>query len=330
MKGKDARSKKILENQGSLFGQREIVNNEFTYDRIIINLLEMPKKNPHHYLLTTVTNEAENLSPNGYILALSNQNLFVPSQKEKLKQFFESFELAGEINFENLKGKGEIQNYLYIFRRKRTDKENISQLLNGGFEQRSEKSRGSFINFHLNGNLEQFNHINIFTKEFKNCFNIKASTTPVYHKDLSNGFIFNFNQEIIVDGILLKTKTNDPGQVTHPNFFKNLTNNCRPFEHFFKIENITDFNLEEERSISNGLFETDLPVHHKFQYVLIVHFPENNAERVEIIPSSSFLSQREQYGVAFYQYFDLSLRLMALTLISLESFLTLRLVSKLF
>ena len=88
------------------------------YNRVLLNITDLPKKNPHHYLIQKIFSENETLKRSGYLFVSTNQNLFVPSQSERVEQLLETLKLEAIFNFEGIKGKGEVPNFIYIFFRK--------------------------------------------------------------------------------------------------------------------------------------------------------------------------------------------------------------------
>ncbi len=286
----------LAPRQTSLFGfEQEESGGNRAYDRLVINLLHSPKKNPHHYLVQQISDQIDQLKDNGFLYVFTNQKLFVPSQTERVKQLLEQLDLKAEINFEDLKGKGEIQDHLFIFLK--NTKKQFPLTFN-------KKEKKTFVSFKWSGKLAQFNILNQFSKELFKCFETKHPSTPVYLKEISETTEFKLNQEIILDGKLLNQKVGDDNKITHPSFIKNLTTKTRPLDYFFKIENIE----ENQQNTENHslLFQNLSTVEDLYNYVLIVHLPNGNAEQVEIIPSTAYLAKKESYGVAYYQYFGLT------------------------
>jgi hypothetical protein len=291
-----SKADQLSPRQTSLFGlDIEDKDHNKVYDRLVINLLNTPKKNPHHYLVQQITEQLDQVSDEGFIYVFTNQKLFVPSQTERTKQLLEQVCIKAEINFEDLKGKGEIQDYLFIL--KKPSRRSLAEKTN-------RKEKKTFASFKWSGNLTQFNLLNSFSKELFECFENKLPSTPLYLKEISNSTEFKLNQEIVLDGKLLRQKVGDDNQITHPAFIKNLTTKTKPLDHFFKIETIED---QPSEDINNSLlFKSFSSVEDLYDYVLVVHLPNGNAEQVEIIPSTAYLAKKESYGVAYYQYFGLT------------------------
>ena len=292
--------------QTSLFGfDQEDQQLSPSYDRLVINLINSPKKNPHHYLVNKITEQLNQVNENGYIYVFTNQRLFVPSQTDRTKILLDQLDLKVEINFEDLKGKGEIQDHLFIFK-KPTKKNFLSQAA------ANRKEKKTFTSFKWSGDLTQFNLLNSFSKELFECFESKHPSTPLYLKEISSSTIFKLNQEIILEGKLLNQSTGNDDQITHPSFMKNLTAKTKPLDHFFKIETIEDQPTEQ---VNNSLLFKNLSsAEDLYNYVLIVHLPDGNAEKVEIIPSTSYLAKKQNYGVAYHQYFGLIPKLSGLNI----------------
>ena len=235
-------SKKIIEKQPSLFGSTVIRDNHFAYDRIVLNLTQFPKNNTHHFLMNKIQEKLPELKEGGFLIALSTKKLFIPSLSERVEELLKGFKLESVLTFENLKGRGEIPPYLYVLsRRSQVEAQKLSlpgQLLISSI---SEQSKGiqkhPCLSFRIHGTLRTFSHFSIINQAFKDFFkNKQSSTTPVYHKELSEDFTFEFYQDAMIDGQLINTTSKDTSRVTHPSFFKNLMRSCYPMNHFFQIE----------------------------------------------------------------------------------------------
>ena len=280
--------------QTSLFTNGHKKDKKTVYDRLVLNLVNLPKANPHHFLFSKINDVLPELNRNGYIYVFTDQKLFVPSQSERINHLLKNLEIKAEFEFKDLKGKGEIQDHLYVLRKK-------DNILNNLIEENKRKK--TFSKFSWSGSLKQFNIINTLCDELHETFNIKSPSTPFYLKELDGNIEFKLNPEIIFNGKLLSQNSLTDQKVTHPSFLKSLTQSTRPLEHFFKIEAI---NQEEDTGLKESiLFSSSIPVEDKYNYVLIVHLPNSSAESVEIVPSSSYLAKKSSYGIAYYQYFGL-------------------------
>jgi hypothetical protein len=86
-----------------------------SYDRVVLNLCQFPKNNPQHYLMTQILDQVKYLKPNGYLYVLSSKKLFVPSLRERLEPILNELKAEAIFDLENLKGRGELGSYIYVF-----------------------------------------------------------------------------------------------------------------------------------------------------------------------------------------------------------------------
>ena len=287
--------------QGSEFAQTSLFdgfNNEAKkplYHRVVLNLLDLPKKNPHHYLTNQIINEFEKITSNGYLIILTNQKLFVPSYQEKVKQVLQVGSLEAELNFEKLKNKGEVPDLIYIF----SKNEETNKFLSNDIE----SNKSSHISFSFEGKLSQFQLLRLFSKELNFIWNNKKPTTPIYQKDLDRNFILKFHQSVVLDGKILENENQSQNSITHPNFYRNLATNSLTLDNFFKIE--AHGNKVTPSTEKDYLFTTS-HIEDKAPYVLIVHTPDYLANSIEIVHSDAIEAKKQQYGEAFYQYYNLT------------------------
>ena len=82
--------------------------------------------------------------------------------------------LEAEFNLEGLQNKGEVPDYIYIFSK------NAKQ--NKFLENQGLDNKSSYLSFSLEGQLNQFQLLQIFSKELQNIWINKKSTTPIYQK----------------------------------------------------------------------------------------------------------------------------------------------------
>lgn len=270
------------------------------YERIVVSLTDLPKNNPHHYLITQINLLQKNLKENGHVVVLTNQNLFVPSQSERVDQFLKNFKLEGLFHFESLKGKGEIPEFIYILRKK--DEKSI--------QARSlAKIKETCATFSFEGNLSQFNKFSLITEELQKFFAERnCISTPIYQKEFGKELCFKFHQDAVLDGKLLSTiNQKDTSKMYHPSFFKNLTTTCLTLDHFFKVDTIQPENgLDVPRMVGgNELLGLRVKVEEVYPLALVVNYSDSSNVKLEIIPSDTLKSKFEQNGSAFFQYFGL-------------------------
>jgi hypothetical protein len=289
--------------QMSMFGQAEEAAKELIYDRVMLNITTFPKKNPHHYLLSKINSLHSSLSKDGFAFVFSNQKLFVPSQSEKVEQLLNIFKIEAQFNFEGLKGKGEIPNYLYIFTKRPSTK--VTKELYTNF---SKLQKESCLNFKWDGNLTMFSKFQKLVTETENFFQSKnAQTTPIYQSEIEENLTFEFHQDAILEGKLLSSQSSDSSQVTHPKFFRNLTKSSVPMDQFFVIDNINEneSNTNKRQSLTSDLLGITYRNEDKYPLVLIVDYSNEADIKLELASMETYKAKLEQYGIAYYQYFGL-------------------------
>ena len=109
-------------------GQQSLLQNECcTYDRIILNLTQFPKNNPHHFLLNQIQMKEKELKSSGMMIVLSTKKLFIPSLSDKVEELLKTFKIESVLTFEHLKGRGEIPAYIYVLsKRDKPNHQNLS------------------------------------------------------------------------------------------------------------------------------------------------------------------------------------------------------------
>lgn len=292
--------------QMAMFQDYEI-KSELSYDRIFMCVSDLPKTNPHHFLLNKISSQTEYLKDDGVFIVMTNQKIFVPSKNNQIGQFLKSFKIEARFNLEDLSHKGEIPSFIYLISKKNL--KNNNKLSFNSFSESLGVNKESCLSFRLSGNLSLFGKFSLFVDEVKNFLDNKpALTTPIYQKELSDELSFEFNQDAILEGRLLNLASSDPGKVTHPNFFKNLTKSCIPLSYFFQINSITPAvgQRTPKQTVTTDLLGLKIKHEEQYPFVLIVNqqSPENVC--IELIHSDSYRSKLEKYGQAFYQYFGLT------------------------
>ena len=243
MREKNAHSVEESNGQMSMFNSTEI-KKELLYKRIVLNLTQLPKKNPHHFLLNRINQEVKFLHSDGLIYVFSNQNLFVPSQSEKVEQFLNKLKLEASFNFENLKGRGEIPSNLYIFSN-RKPKEKYLNFNN------APSPIESCLTFRWSGYLSSFHKFSDLVFELEKIFKTKnPHTTPLYQEQISDDVSFEFHQDAILEGKLLHSNNQDPTKITRPNLCRNLAKSCLPFDQRVTLlQACWDLNLKKLKTI---------------------------------------------------------------------------------
>lgn len=274
-----------------------------SYDRIILNLTNLPKKNPHHYLLNQISQQINELNQDGLILVFSNQKLFIPSQSDKVEQLLKDLHIEAHFNMEELKGKGEISNFLYVFSKRKvqplSDSSSFSSSLNVFYN----NSKESCLTFRWSGELSTFQKFELFVEELNTFFEKKSSSSAsVFTSELDQQLQFQFHQDAVVEGKLMSSNNSTEDHITHPTFFNNLTKACSPLEHFFIIEVLEN---HRQQQYTNGLLGINNSIEEKYPIVLIVNHVNPKDIQLELIPSNTYKAKQESYGTAFSQYFGL-------------------------
>jgi hypothetical protein len=288
-------------HQQSSFFDMGGVPAEQAFDRLVLNLTELPKTNPHHYLLQQIYAQRSFLNSDSYLYVFTNQNLFVPSSSEKVDQLLKEFKLEALFNLENLKGKGEIAHYIYIFSPRTAERAKPIKLL-----EVNRATKESCLSFEFKGNLSRFNKFNKFVEEFSSF--VKGKSTPVYSEKIDEDLYFDFHQDAVLEGKLVSSSGGkDKGQMAHPSFFKNLTKSCITLENFFQLEQISHTDIySDKKNIASELLGLSIDPIKKYPLLLIINQSDPLQSFIEITTSDSFRAKVEQYGTAYYYYFGLT------------------------
>ena len=297
---------KYLKSAANETGQMSLLNSDLksahkVFDRIVLNLTTLPKKNPHHYFLGQVNNQLKELDKNGYLYVFSNQKLFVPSHSEKIEQLLKDTKVEAIFNLDQLVGRGEIANYLYIFKKRKVSSDQLF------FNPVKTSEKESCLSFRWSGDLDRFNKFDSLVSEFSTFMSTKSSvSTPVYQAEPMENISFDFHQDAILDGLLLSSTSNDTNNITHPSFFKNLTKACVPFDHFFQIETLSgDYSSSKKTSLTSDLLGISVRSEERFPLLLIVNYTNSKDIKLELTTSDVYQAKLEQYGMAYFQYFGI-------------------------
>jgi hypothetical protein len=255
-----------------------------TYDRVVLNLCQFPKNNPQHYLMTQIMEQVKYLKPNGYLFVLSSKKLFVPSLRERLEPVLKELKTEAIFDFENVKGKGELGSYLYVFR-----KQNRSL---------NEKQLCSY--FRISAELQNFQQFASITEHLRSFYLSHLMEMPAMAQlDFPDTFRIEFFLEAVVNGMLIHSTNEDSSRITHPSYFKSLLGSCIPLDTVFEIRSLhaEDKHLNKENSLNLGL-KRDI------SYFLVVDF-RNADVNLELHPMDTFRSIHSDYGATLCSYFQL-------------------------
>ena len=261
------------------------------HDRIILNLAELPKNNPHHYLLAQLHTQYNLLQEQGFLYVMTNQQFFIPSRSGKVEEILEKYKLEACFDLEQLKGRGEIPSYIYIFKKRKTPGNSISE---------------TSYRFNFRGDLTIFNKFFNFAEEIEHFFvNRNAHTTPIYQKEVGKNLFLEYHQDAIVEGKLISSLSHNADNTTHPNFFKNLTRTCIPLDNFFNIESLGQNQRPNKQYLPADFLGFNLKQEERYPLALIVNQLDPKNIRLELVDSKSLTAKKEKYGHAYFQYFGL-------------------------
>ncbi|MCY4644444.1 MAG: hypothetical protein OXB88_07480 [Bacteriovoracales bacterium] len=304
-------SKRIAKKQQSFFDPTIFKDTRFAYDRIVLNLTQFPKNNPHHFLISKIQDKISELKNDGFLVVLSAKKLFIPSLSEKVEELLKILKIEGVLTFKNLKGKGEIPPYLYILsKRKESEGSKLSLenqfLVNSVSGQNEKIQKHPCFSFRINGELKTFGRFSMINKAFRDFFkNKKSNTTPIYRKELSKDLSFEFYQDAIINGRLVNTTNKDTSKVTHPNFFKSLIRSCYQMGHFFQIDPIPMGNEKSKTLLSQDLLGIKFEPEDQYSDILVLDYKNKSNLHLEFVPKDTLKSKQDEYGRAFYSYFGL-------------------------
>lgn len=260
-----------------------------TYDRVVLNLTQLPKNNPYHWILGQIDSETKNLKPGATMFVLTSKNLFAPSQKDRLAQVLEGLELKAVFELEQLKGKGELGSWLYVFRRRASQMAPISA-----------DKRESVAWFRFTGEMNSFQDFVEITEVLRTFYLSHLGDVPaLWHQEWSNGFRLEFFQDALINGHLIHSAHEDQTRVTHPRFFKNLLSTSVPLDSVFDLRQIDP---EEWSSPgSNGLGIG--PLRCGGATFLVVDFRDPAGVTAELFPADTFRSVYYERGASQCHYF---------------------------
>ncbi|MCB9091763.1 MAG: hypothetical protein H6621_03460 [Halobacteriovoraceae bacterium] len=290
--------------QGQLLLE-EISQQESSYDRIVVSQVVNKKRNTHFYLLQKIQEQAKNLKEDGYIVVLTNQNLFIHSQKEKTKSLLKNFNLETVIQLQDVSLKGEFPPYIYLLSKKSSCERYTAK--------NKELERYSCFNFRVIAQLDSYNDFASITNQLNGFFEKHLDNAPAfYREDFYKGFQMEFFQNAIINGELIQSTSDDSSHITHPHFFKKMMKNCLPFGYFFELNSL---NIEEVLHGKNKS-QDQLKFQHYSQssldyedfngkLILILNFNNVSDVKIEITTFDLLKSKSYQYGITSCYYYIL-------------------------
>ncbi|MFZ4712239.1 MAG: hypothetical protein ACOYL6_00890 [Bacteriovoracaceae bacterium] len=266
---------------------------ETRYDRIILNMVDFPKNNAHYHLVAQIEKEGSFLKEEGFLFVLSTQKLFVPSLKDKVEALLKDYTLETSINMDELLGRGEVAPYLYIFSKPK-------KKLSG----QAHKKR-QMLSFRIMGELQTFQQFTQVTDTL-NSFYLEhlTDTPPLFHKEIESGLRFEFYQDAIVEGRLINSSSKDSTKITHPNFFRNLTNTCVGLDNFFSIKPVNAHFFEKsEKEDKLGI---EVKFADTFLYLMIIDQRNPGQTKLELTTFETFKHKMAEYGTGLCHYYGLT------------------------
>ncbi len=255
-----------------------------TYDRVVLNLCQFPKNNPQHYLMSQILDQVKFLKPNGYLFVLSSKKLFVPSLRERLEPVLKELKTEAIFDLENVKGKGELGSYIYIFRKKN----------------KAEADKQLCSYFRISAELENFQQFAAITEHLRSFYLSHLSEVPpMAHLDFQDSFRVEFFQEAVVNGMLIHSASEDSSRITHPSYFKGLLASCVPLDTIFEIKS-----LQAEEKNFNRDHGLNLGLKRDVSYFIVVDFRHGDVN-LELHPMDTFRSIHSDYGETQCSYFQL-------------------------
>ena len=256
-----------------------------TYDRVVLNLCHFPKNNPQHYLMAQIQDQVRYLKNDGYLFVLSSKKLFVPSLRERLEPVLKELKTEAIFDLENIKGKGEIGSYIYVFRKRPTPTSSVKQLCSY---------------FRISADLNSFQEFSSVSEHLRSFYlSHLTEMPPMAQLEYSDTFRLEYYQEALVNGMLIHSTSEDSSRITHPAFFKSLLNNCVPLDTLFEIKSLSakEEAPHKEHSLNLGL-KKDV------SYFLLVDFRKQEVS-LELHPMDTFRSIHSDYGETLCSYFEL-------------------------
>ena len=275
------------------------------FPRIVLMAAKLPAKNPHYYLLQQIQGQLDTLSDHGQMYVFSNQNLFVPSQSDKIERLLQKVNVDACFNFEELKGRGEIPAFLYVLTKSSSNKSSSPRTWGEQQLAATCARQKACASFKWSGALKSFYHFHeLNTVWAKFLAEHDPAATWVYQENVGDSLDFEFNQDAIIDGRFLSSQNGDPRRLTHPKFFRNLVNSCVTLDHFFLLEQIRPEDFSSPTATAQELLGVAAPREARYPLAIIVDYSRPSIQ-LELVERDALLAKMENYGQAFFQYFGL-------------------------
>jgi hypothetical protein len=258
-----------------------------TYDRVVLNVCHFPKNNPQHYLMSQISDQIKYLKPNGYLFVLSSKKLFVPSLRERLEPILKELKTEAIFDLEDVRGKGELGSYVYVFR-----KRSVSSAAN--------KQLCSY--FRISADLGSFQQFSSITEHLRSFYlSHLTEMPPMAQLEFSDSFRVEYYQEALVNGMLIHSTNEDSSRITHPAFFKGLLNSCVPLDTLYETKSLT---LNDKYTNRENSFNLGVGLKKDTSSFIVIDF-RGSEVNVELHPMDTFRSIHSDYGETLCSYFEL-------------------------
>jgi hypothetical protein len=290
------------QQQTEFFLENTPVNANTHFDRVILSYLQGNKNNTHHGLIQKIQNALSHIKEDGYLLVLTNQNLYLPSQSHKILNLFKSLTPICTIDLSQIKGKGESPDFIYVLRKKiGIEVNNNSSAINSTFR--------------FSGNLHSFQSFCHIPEELNKFFQRFIKQTPTIFQNNSHdheaGIQFDFYQSPIINGVQVYSNDNDSHQVTHPQFLKKLLYNTMPLNYFFHITLLDSRELMDSKP--SWSFEQKLPLAREGEVgiqddnnlILILDLKEVHLPKISLTTPQRIKEKIQEFGLSECYYYRL-------------------------
>lgn len=262
-----------------------------TYNRVILNVCNYPKNNPHHYLINQILDQSQSVKDQGYLIVFGDKNLFINSQKERLEKILKVFEVKSIIDLEQLEGKGELGNYIYILRKK------------DHVPHRNVDLKQNCFCFRLKGAIENFNYFGDISEGLRQFYLAHLEDAPsLFQSEISDQLKLEFYQDAIINGHLIHSANEDTARITHPRFFKELMDSCLSMDSVFDLKSINPSKYLE----TDMQHDLNLKLTRDISYFMMVDFREVSEVKLTLHPIESLRSVYNHSGSAQCYYFMLN------------------------
>lgn len=271
------------------------------YDQVILSALDLGKGNSFHQLIQKINQTLSFIKDDGYILIISNQNIFLPSQSEKVSSLFKSLSPVCTIDLSRLEGKGETGNFFYVFKKRHGAELSYS-------------STQAHYTLRFSGILSSFHNFCSIPEEINNFFQKFLTTPPsIYQSITNNGSIqFDYFHSPIVNGIQIYSSDQDGQQITHPQFFKNLLKNTMPLNYFFEVsyidpkDKITSpptFSMDQLLPFKDPSFDSKNSFDQ--DYILLFDSTDHFSPKTTLAHIKDLRSTIDNFGICDFYYYKL-------------------------